>query len=69
MKKYEIMFYNRFADQTQTFYVQAESGLKAVRLFYLRHDRKAYHACIDYINEYSEPHFMTEKEIFDYLNR
>ncbi len=63
MKKYKIMFYNRFANQTQTFFIQAESALKAVRLFYLKHSRKAYHPCIELIMEYAEPKFWTEEEI------
>lgn len=63
MKEYQIMFYNRFVNETQLFFVQAESELKAVRLFYLRHNRKAYHPCIEYIREYRKPHFWSEEEI------
>lgn len=62
MKKYVVVFYNRFAQKTQTFKVLAKNEYRAGRLFYLKHNRKAYHGCIENITEVRD-HFWTEEEI------
>lgn len=46
-----IIFYNRFACQTQTFTVVATNGFRAGRLFYKKYNRKAYFDCIELIQE------------------
>ena len=46
MKKYVIIFYNRFANQTQTHAVIASNEFRAGREFYRKYDRKKYHDCI-----------------------
>ena len=51
MKKYIVVFYNRFACQTQTFSVIAENRFRAGRMFYRKHDRKIYFDCIEAIDE------------------
>ena len=50
-KKFLIVFYNRFANQTQTAKIEAENAFRAGRTFYRKHNRKAYHACIELIEE------------------
>ena len=50
-KKFLIVFYNRFANQTQTVKIEAENAFRAGRNFYRKHNRKAYHACIELIEE------------------
>ncbi|MFS0905662.1 hypothetical protein AB3N02_21700 [Priestia aryabhattai] len=49
LKRYMIVFYNRFANQTQTFKVMAKNEYCAGRLFYKKYNRKAYHDCIEMI--------------------
>ena len=61
--KYIVLFYNRFAQQQQTFKVIAASEEDAERLFYLKHPKESYHDCIEYIEEVSEEHYFTEEEI------
>jgi hypothetical protein len=51
MKKYTIIFYNRFANQLQQYSIQAQNEFRAGRLFYKKHNRKAYFACIEMIVE------------------
>lgn len=63
MNKYIIIYYNRFACQTQTFRVIARNEFHAGRLFYRMHDRKSYHACIESICRESDRHYYTEEEI------
>lgn len=51
LKRYLIVFYNRFACQTQTYRVQAKSVFHAGRMFYRKHNRKSYYDCIETIEE------------------
>lgn len=51
MKKYTVIFYNRFACQTQTYTVEANNYFRAGRLFYKKYNRKAYYDCIELIIE------------------
>lgn len=50
-KTFLIVFYNRFANQTQSTKIQAETAFRAGRAFYRKYNRKAYHACIQLIEE------------------
>lgn len=68
MKKFEVLFYNRFANQMQIFRVIAKNEFRAGRLFYLKHNRKSYHDCIEMISEGIEKHFLTEEEIRKSIN-
>lgn len=54
MNTYLVIFYNRFANQTQTFRVKAENEFRAGREFYRKHNRKAYHDCIECVEELQE---------------
>jgi hypothetical protein len=63
VKKYDILFYNRFANQYQEFRVIAKNGFRAGRLFYKLHDWKLYFECIQHITEVKERHYWTEEEI------
>lgn len=67
MKKYMVVYYNPFAQQSQTFKVLAKNEFRAGRLFYLKHNRKAYHDCIENIVEVNE-HYWTEEEIRTSIN-
>ena len=49
MKSYIVVYYNRFANQTQIFKVMATNEFRAGRDFYRKHNRKAYHDCIECI--------------------
>lgn len=69
MKKYDVLFYNRFANQNQIFKVVAKNEFRAGRLFYLKHRRKAYHDCIELITEVKEEYYWTEEEIQKSLKR
>jgi hypothetical protein len=64
MEKFEVQFYNRFAQQTQTFYVVATSEEDALRLFWLIYPKDSYDkSCVEYVGEYYDPYFYTEEEI------
>jgi hypothetical protein len=63
LKRYIVYFYNRFAQQSQRFKVIAKNEYRAGRLFYLKHDRKSYKSCIEYIIEADTEKFWTEEEI------
>jgi hypothetical protein len=69
LKRYEVIFYNRFAQETQTFHVIAKNKFRAGRLFYLRYDRKSFFDCIEYIGEIKEDYFWTEEKIHEWRNR
>lgn len=69
MKKYDVLFFNRFANETQIFRVMAKNEFRAGRLFYLKHNRKAYHACIELITEAKDEHYWTEEEIRKSISR
>jgi hypothetical protein len=64
MVKYEILFFNRFASETQTLNVLAKDEEDAERLFYLFYPIESYYDCIESITEYIE-HFWTEEEILE----
>lgn len=68
MKRYVVVFFNRFANETQTFKVIAKNEYRAGRLFYLMHSRKFYYACIERITEVEE-HYWTESEILKKIGR
>lgn len=69
MKKYIIYYYNRFANENQTFKVMAENKYRAGRIFYLKYNRKAYHDCIENIIEVEHEHYWTKEEILNALNK
>ncbi|UGO50933.1 hypothetical protein PQE70_gp080 [Bacillus phage vB_BanS_Nate] len=50
-KTYLIVYYNRFANETQTVKIVQKNAFRAGREFYRNHNRKAYHACIEQIVE------------------
>lgn len=54
MKEYIIVFFNRFACQTQLYKVEAKNEFRAGREFYRNHNRKQYHPCIENIYESRE---------------
>lgn len=69
MDRFEITFYNRFACQSQTFLVLAKNKTDAIRLFWLKYDKKSYKDdCIEGVCEYYEPHFYTEEEILKIIS-
>jgi hypothetical protein len=68
LKKYIVYFFNRFANQTQTFKVLARNEYRAGRMFYVKHNRKAYHDCIETITEAND-HFWTEEEIREHIKK
>jgi len=51
LNNYLIVYYNRFANETQTYKVAAKNAFRAGRLFYQKKNRKAYHDCIETIEE------------------
>ncbi|TPF18030.1 hypothetical protein [Priestia megaterium] len=51
LNNYLIVYYNRFANETQTYKVTAKNAFRAGRLFYKEKNRKAYHDCIEMIEE------------------
>lgn len=51
MNKFNITFFNRFANQNQDVILVAPNAFRAGRNFYRENDRKAYHACIETIHE------------------
>jgi hypothetical protein len=63
--KYNVLFYNRFAQQQQTFKVISSNEENAERLFYLKHPIESYHDCIEYIEEVGEEHYFTEEELLN----
>lgn len=50
-KQYVIQFYNRFSCQTQTFTVNANNKIEAIRKFKERYPENIYYDCIDFIEE------------------
>ncbi|GLI82563.1 hypothetical protein ANABIO32_02500 [Rossellomorea marisflavi] len=46
LKEYVVVFYNRFANQTEIIRIKALNEFRAGREFYRKHNRKAYHDCI-----------------------
>lgn len=62
MNKFIIVFYNRFACQSQTFKVIAQTDEDAVRIFYLKYPKEQFHDCIENIEEVHD-HWYTETEI------
>lgn len=44
---YTIIFYNRFAHQTQVFKVDADSEEEAEKKFYINHPKPIYKECIE----------------------
>lgn len=63
MNVYEIFYYNRFVNETQSIYIRAKNEFRAGRLFYKLRNRKSYHKCIENIIECNYPHIYTEEEI------
>lgn len=63
MIKFEIHFFNRFANENQIFYLVATNEIEAENLFYLKHPKELYHNCIEHVYEYYEPHFYTKEEL------
>ena len=51
MHKFLVVFYNRFACETQTYKVTAENEEDAERLFYEKHPKESYHECIENLVE------------------
>lgn len=51
LKNYAVVFYNRFACQTQIWKVKAKNEFRAGRSFYRKHNRKVYYDCIENIYE------------------
>ncbi|MFK7678699.1 hypothetical protein ACI3ER_11715 [Bacillus sp. Wb] len=51
LNNYLIVYYNRFANETQTYKVAAKNAFRAGRLFYKVKNRKAYYDCIETIEE------------------
>jgi hypothetical protein len=68
LTKYIVYYFNRFANQTQTFKVLAKNEFRAGRLFYLKHNRKAYKGCIETITGAND-HFWTEDEIRTHIKK
>ena len=60
MIKYEVIYFNRFANEEQIFHVIAKNEEDAELLFWLRFDKEQMKDCIERIREYSEPYFYTE---------
>lgn len=53
-REFIVVFFNRFANQSQTWSVKARNKFHAGRLFYKKHDRKSYYECIELIEEITE---------------
>lgn len=51
LKQFIVVFWNRVAQQTQTFQVAATNEFRAGRAFYRAYNRKTYHPCIQTITE------------------
>lgn len=51
MKTFIVVFYNRIAQQTQTYQVTEANAFRAGRAFYRKYNRKAFHDCIETIAE------------------
>ena len=68
MNKYEIRFWNRFADQEQRFYVVADNKYIARHMFLEVYDKKAYCLPMEDVKvyEYYEPYFHTIDDIKKY---
>lgn len=69
LKKYTILYFNRFVGEDQIYRIKAKSALWAIRLFYMRHDRKAYHACVTSIYETDNHRYATEADVRAYVER
>lgn len=67
LKNYIVVFYNRFANETQTYEVMAINEFRAGRAFYRKYNRKAYHDCIELIKEVKVENmiYLIEKHDFD----
>jgi oligoribonuclease (3'-5' exoribonuclease) len=50
MNEYMVVYYNRFACETQTFKTVSKNTFRAGREFYRTHNRKQYHNCIESIS-------------------
>ena len=68
MIKYEVLYYNRFACETQRFFILAKNEEDARRIFYLRFDISKYKDCIEEIFEYKEPYFIKEEDVINTNN-
>ncbi len=51
MNDYSVIFYNRFACQTQTVNISAKNKFRAGREFYRQYNRKQYYEAIECITE------------------
>lgn len=51
MKTFNVIFYNRFACQTQTFKTEANNKHVARHNFWKKYPKKQYLDCIEYIEE------------------
>ena len=69
LKKFTIFYYNRFVNEDQIYRIKAKSALWAIRLFYMRHNRKAYHACVTSIYESDTHRYDTEADVRAYVER
>ena len=50
VRTYVVVFYNRFANETQTWEVVETSEFRAGRAFYRKYDRQMYFSCIESIH-------------------
>lgn len=51
LKKYTVLFYNRFACENQLWTIYEKNEFRAGREFYRKHNRKQYFDCIERIYE------------------
>ncbi|NRD80303.1 hypothetical protein HPT25_23560 [Bacillus sp. BRMEA1] len=51
LKRYTVLYYNRFANENQLWKIEAKNEFRAGREFYRKHSRKKYHDCIEQIYE------------------
>ncbi|MFF2532388.1 hypothetical protein ACFVS2_26100 [Brevibacillus sp. NPDC058079] len=51
MKRYIVVFFNRFVNKIQIEVIDATNIFRAGRLFYKKRSRKQFHACIETIHE------------------
>jgi hypothetical protein len=61
-----VIYYNRFACETQTFRVIAKDESDAERLFWIKHPKASYKEdCVENISEVNEEHYYTEEELLN----
>ncbi|MNS17323.1 hypothetical protein D3C71_881590 [compost metagenome] len=62
-RKFDVVFYHRFACETQTFMVMAKDKVDAERLFWIAHSREQFKDCIEMIYAALDYHYVTEEEL------